>query len=260
MPLQKKQFLTALVITFNEEHNIKAVLDDLSFANEIIVVDSFSSDRTFEIASSYNNVKTIQRTFDNFASQRNFAVSLASHSWIFFMDADERLTPELKSEIVEVINSPNPSSAYFVHRICMFKNKKIRFSGRQTDKIFRLFNKVNAFYDIKKIVHEKLIVNGSIGSLKNKLIHFSYSDYNSYKQKMLFYGRLKAREEFEKKTNPIFFHFYIRPLYQFLYRYIIRFGFLDGKKGVIICYLNALSVAERFRELRKIKSAKISRI
>ena len=96
MPLQKKQFLTALVITFNEEHNIKAVLDDLSFANEIIVVDSFSSDRTFEIASSYNNVKTIQRTFDNFASQRNFAVSLASHSWIFFMDADERLTPELK--------------------------------------------------------------------------------------------------------------------------------------------------------------------
>jgi hypothetical protein len=99
-----------------------------------------------------------------------------------------------------------------------------------------------------------LIVNGNIGKLKNKLIHYSYKDYSSYKQKMILYGKLKAKEEFNKGTQPHFFHFYIRPLYQFLYQYIIRMGILDGKKGIIICYLNALSVHARFQELKKIKA------
>jgi glycosyltransferase involved in cell wall biosynthesis len=254
MILQKKQLLTALVITYNEEQNIKIVLDDLAFADEIIVVDSFSSDKTFEIASSFKNVKVVQHTFDNFASQRNYALSLASNSWILFIDADERLTPELQQEISFVINQKNSVSAYFIRRNFMFENKKLRFSGWQTDKIIRLFRKENAIYNLKKIVHEKLIVNGKVGKLKNRLIHYSYSNYDDYKQKMVFYGQLKAQEEVLKKTNPNYFHFYIRPVYQFLNQYIVRFGFLDGKKGVIICYLNSLSVAVRFQELKKIKA------
>ncbi|PIF33787.1 glycosyltransferase involved in cell wall biosynthesis [Flavobacterium sp. 9] len=254
MILQEKQLLTALVITYNEEQNIKTVLDHLAFADEIIVVDSFSTDKTFEIATSFKNVKTVQRSFDNFASQRNYALSLASNSWILFMDADERLTPELQQEITIVINKKNSDSAYFMRRNFMFENKKLRFSGWQTDKIIRLFKREDASYNIKKIVHEKLIVNGRIGKLKNRLIHHSYSNYDDYKQKMVFYGQLKAQEEVLKKTSPNFFHFYIRPIYQFLNQYLVRFGFLDGKKGVIICYLNALSVAVRFQELKKIKT------
>lgn len=249
-----KPLLTALVITYNEEQNIKTVLDHLAFADEIIVVDSFSSDKTFEIASSYKNVKIAQRIFDNFASQRNYAVSLASHSWILFVDADERLTPELQKEISFVINQKNTASAYFVRRNFMFENKKLRFSGWQTDKIIRLFKKENAFYNHEKIVHEKLIVAGKTAKLKNRLIHYSYSNFKDYKQKMVFYGQLKAQEEFLKNTKPNFFHFYIRPTYQFLNQYLLRLGFLDGKKGVIICYLNALSVAVRFQELKEIQS------
>lgn len=254
MILPQKQFLTALVITYNEEQNIKPVLDDLAFADEIIVVDSFSSDKTFEIASSFKNVKIVQRIFDNFASQRNYALSLASHSWILFLDADERLTPELQKEITVIIHQSNSASAYFVRRNFMFEDKKLRFSGWQTDKIIRLFKKENAFYNHEKIVHEKLIVTGKTSKLKNRLIHYSYSNFEDYKQKMIFYGQLKAKEEFLKNTKPNFFHFYIRPAYQFLNQYLIRFGFLDGKKGVIICYLNALSVAARFQELKKIHS------
>lgn len=250
----EKQLLTALVITYNEEQNIKTVLDHLAFADEIIIVDSFSSDKTFEIAASFKNVKVVQRAFDNFACQRNYALSLASNSWILFMDADERLTPELQQEISLVINQKNSASAYFMRRNFMFENKKLRFSGWQTDKIIRLFKKENANYNIKKIVHEKLIVNGRIGKLKNRLIHHSYSNYRDYKQKMVFYGQLKAQEEVLKETSPNFFHFYIRPAYQFLNQYLVRFGFLDGKKGIIICYLNALSVAVRFQELKKIKA------
>jgi glycosyltransferase involved in cell wall biosynthesis len=253
MILSEKQLLTALVITYNEEQNIKPVLNHLAFADEIIVVDSFSSDDTFEIVKGFQNVKVVQRTFDNFASQRNYALSLATHSWILFVDADERLTPELQEEITFVINQKKGASAYFVCRDFMFQNEKLRFSGWQTDKIIRLFKKETAVYNREKIVHEKLIVNGKVAKLKNKLIHFSYSNFENYKQKMIFYGKLKAQEELLKKTKPNLFHFYIRPAYQFLNQYILRLGILDGKKGLIICYLNALSVAVRFQELKKIR-------
>jgi len=253
MILSEKQYLTALVITYNEEQNIKTVLDHLAFADEIIVVDSFSTDKTFEIASDFKNTKVVQRVFDNFASQRNYALSLASNSWILFVDADERLTEELEKEITFIINQENSADAYFIRRNFMFQNSRLRFSGWQTDKIIRLFKKESAIYNHEKIVHEKLIVNGKIGKLKNKLIHYSYSDFEDYKQKMIFYGKLKAKEEFIKNTKPNIFHFYVRPVYQFLNQYLLRFGILDGKKGIIICYLNALSVAVRFQELKKIR-------
>lgn len=249
-----KQHITALIITYNEEQNIINVLENLSFTDEIIVVDSFSSDMTFEIASSFKNVKAVQHTFKNFAAQRNYAISLASNSWILFIDADERLTPYLIKEIEAVTNQKNTYSAYFICRTFMFEGKKLKFSGWQTDKIIRLFKKENASYNEEKIVHEKLIINGEVGKLNNKLIHFSYSTFEDYKQKMILYGKLKAQEEFAKNTMPTFFHFYIRPVYQFLYQYIIRLGFLDGKSGFIICYLNALSVRIRFQELKHIRS------
>lgn len=254
MILPEKQLLTALMITYNEEQNIKAVLDHLAFADEIIVVDSFSSDKTFEIASCFKQVKVVQRAFDNFASQRNYALSLATNPWILFVDADERLPLVLQKEISAIINQTNSADAYFVHRDFMFQNKKLRFSGWQTDKIIRLFRKENAIYNHEKIVHEKLIVNGKTGKLHHKLIHYSYSNFDGYKQKMIFYGKLKAQEEFSRNTKPNAFHFYIRPVYQFLNQYVLRFGILDGKSGIIICYLNALSVAVRFRELKKIRA------
>lgn len=249
----EKQLLSALVITFNEEKNIEAVLNDLAFADEIIVIDSFSTDQTFEIASRFKNVKIVQRVFDNFAFQRNYALSLAVNPWILFIDADERLTPELKKEIEIVINQKNNISAFFMRRNFMFENKNLRFSGWQTDKIIRLFKKDDAIYNKEKIVHEKLIIKGETRTLKNKLIHHSYSNFEDYKQKMVFYGELKAQEELSKNTKPTFFHFYIRPVYQFLNQYLFRLGFLDGRKGIIICYLNALSVAVRFQKLKQIR-------
>lgn len=246
--------LSALIITKNEEHNIASVIENLDIADEIIVVDSFSTDKTIAIAASYNNVTIVQHLFENYATQRNYAVSLAKNSWILFLDADERLTPELKEEILETIQLKEAYSAYYFSRTFMFKNTKIRFCGSQTDKIFRLFRKENAHYNLEKIVHEKLIVTGKIGTLKNKLIHYSYRNYFDYKQKMIFYGKLKAKEAFKKGIKPTFFHFYIRPVYLFLNIYLFRLGFLDGKNGIIICYLKAFSVYTRFQELKKMNS------
>ncbi|WP_286967637.1 glycosyltransferase family 2 protein, partial [Flavobacterium sp. UBA4854] len=129
------QKLSVLIITLNEEHHIKSLLEDIDFADEIIVVDSFSTDKTVSIVESFNNVKLIQNAFIDYTSQRNFALDQARNSWVLFIDADERLTPELKSEIVTEINSQNAASAYFIYRIFMFKNNRLNFSGWQTDKI-----------------------------------------------------------------------------------------------------------------------------
>jgi len=248
-----KIVLSALIITHNEEHNIKNVLNDLDFADEIIIVDSFSTDKTIVLASAHKNVKVVQNAFESYPAQRNYAISLASHSWILFLDADERLTAELKEEISNIIHSKDSLSAYYFYRRFMFKNTKLHFSGWQTDKIIRLFKKENAHYDLAKVVHEKLNITGKTGELKHKLLHYSYRNYHEYKQKMSIYGKLKAIEELSKGTKPTFFHFFLRPIYQFLYQYIVRLGILDGKNGIIICYLNAYSVYVRFQELKAIR-------
>ncbi|WP_348825250.1 glycosyltransferase family 2 protein [Flavobacterium aestuarii] len=246
------QKLSVLIITLNEEKHLKALLSDLSFADEIVIVDSFSTDRTEIIAKSFPKVKFIQNKFENFSVQRNFAISQAKNDWILFLDADEVLTPELKQEIIETLQNNKTYSAYFFERIFMFENSVLKYSGNQTDKIFRLFDKKSARYDEKRLVHEKLIVDGKIGSLKNKLIHYSYSSYHDYKEKIIFYGKFKAQEKFLKKAKPSFILQLLHPSYNFLYNYFIRLGFLDGKKGIFICYLNAYCIVIRYRELKKL--------
>ena len=246
--------ISVLIITLNEAVHMKPLLDDLKFADEVIIVDSFSTDGTKLIATSFENVKFIEHKFNNYTSQRNFAIDQAKNNWILFIDADERLTPELKLEILETIQNRPKYSAYLVFRIFMFNNKVLHFSGWQTDRIFRLFNKEKARYANERLVHEKLDVNGEISYLKNKMVHYSYNDYNVYKGKMVSYGKLKAIEAKNKGIKPNAFHFYIKPAYKFLYQYLIRLGILDGRKGLTICFLNALSVYVRFQELKKLNA------
>ncbi|MFB9079880.1 glycosyltransferase family 2 protein [Flavobacterium procerum] len=253
----QKQQISVLIITFNEERFIKNLIDDIDFADEIIIVDSFSTDRTVEIIESFANVKLIQHKFTDYTSQRNFALEQAKNNWILFIDADERITPALKSEIDAVVNSDNSASAYLVYRTFMFKNRKLHFSGWQTDKIFRLFKKNDCFYSKDRMVHEKLIVNGNTAILKSKLIHYSYSNYEDYKLKMYNYGIFKANEKLKKRNHKSVFLLFLHPTYTFLYQFIIRFGFLDGAKGITICYLNAYSVYARYKEMNRIISSRI---
>ena len=247
-----KPKITGLIITLNEENNIGDVIENINFVDEIIVLDSFSTDKTVEIAQSYDNVSVIQNKFENFTDQRNLALDHAQHNWILFLDADERLTPELRHEIIDTVQQDNPAEAYYFYRKFMFKDKPLHFSGWQTDKNIRLFKKDTARYSKERLVHEILRVKGRTKTMKHKLIHYSYIDYYNYKQKMIDYAKLKAKELYMKEVKPNFFHFYIKPAYKFLYIFLIRFGFLDGKRGFIICYLNALSVYYRYPFLKKL--------
>ncbi len=249
-----KNKISALFITFNEILNIDEVIQNVSFADEIIVVDSFSTDGTPEQIKKYPHVKLIQREFKDYTDQKSFALSQASHDWVLFMDADERLTDALRDEILQTLASDPPHSAYYFYRAFMFQQSVLRFSGWQSDKNFRLFRKSKVRFTPKRIVHETLLVDGSTDILKNKLIHYSYKDYHDYKGKMIKYGKMKAHEELPKNYHPNLFHFAFKPFYKFLNHYVFRLGFLDGKKGIIICYLNALSVYARYQELRRLRN------
>ena len=185
------EHISGLIITFNEEKNIQEVLDCFDFCEEIIVVDSFSSDNTVEIASRNPKVKIIQHGFEDFTKQRNIALDAAKNDWVLFLDADERITPELEKEIRETISRPDAKDAYYIYRIFFVGKKKINFSRTQNDKNFRLFKKSKASYVKHKKVHETLDVKGTTGVLKNKLLHYSFENYTSFKSKMLYFGRLK---------------------------------------------------------------------
>ena len=251
----KKQKITALLITYNEVKNIDAVLENIGFVDEIIIVDSYSTDGTIEKIKKYPNVRLIQRAFKNYTDQKSFAMEQANNDWVLFMDADERLTDPLKNEILKKINSKEQDIVAFMFlRTFMFKDKVLRFSGWQSDKNYRLFRKSKVHFDAHRIVHETLIVQGKSEVLKNKLIHFSYDEYADYKGKMVKYGQMKALEEYKKDKKPHFYHFIFRPLYKFFNHYILRLGILDGKKGIIICYLNALGVYSRYKELKRLRS------
>ncbi|WP_168796601.1 glycosyltransferase [Cognatitamlana onchidii] len=248
----KQPKVSALLITYNESKHIDEVIENLSFADEIIVVDSYSNDGTLDKLSKYKHVKTICRPFINFADQRNFALQQATHDWIIFIDADERISRNLQKELIKEINKPSNYVAFQVKRIYYFKNKRIRFSGFQTDATYRIFKKDSVKYIEEKIVHEMPEINGMSKLLKNTMPHYCFESAEQYKSKMEHYATLKAIELSKEGIKPNFFHFYLRPAYKFIFNYILRLGILDGKEGYSICVLSAYGVYFRYQELKKL--------
>lgn len=246
-----KEKISGLIITFNEEKNIREVIECFHFCDEIIVVDSFSNDKTMEIANTFENVKTIQNTFEDFTKQRNLALSYATNDWVLFLDGDERISKELSREIIETIHNPNACDAYYFYRVFFLGKQKIRFSGTQNDKNFRLFRRSKAHYDTQKKVHETLVVNGTIGILKNKLNHYSYESYDAFKNKMLYYGRLKGLELVEKRKKYSAFTKWSKTIFKFFKTYFLKLGFLDGKNGLDISYLQSLYVYQTYESLKR---------
>lgn len=245
--------ISGLIITFNEEANIREVLECFDFCDEIIVVDSFSTDKTLEIASEFSKVKIIQNKFEDFTKQRNLALDAAENDWILFLDGDERITPQLREEIIETVKNPNAKDAYYFYRTFFLGRTKINFSGTQNDKNFRLFRKSKAHYSKNKKVHETLEVNGTTGILKHKLLHYSFENYEHFKNKMLSYGKLKGQELQLKGQKYSVIIQWSKVIFKFFKTYFLKLGFLDGINGIKISYLQSLYVFETYRAL-KIKS------
>ena len=244
--------LTAIIPTFNEEHNIVEAIKSVNFADEIIVVDSFSSDKTIELAKPQVN-KIIQRKYENSASQKNWAIPQAQHEWILILDADERVSEDLKNEIQNVLKSNPDESGFWIGRINYFMNKKIRFSGWRGDKVIRLFRRDECKYE-ELNVHAEIISEGTIGSLKQKLIHNTFVSREDFHKKLDRYAKWQAKD-YDSKTGTItFYHTLLKPAIRFLKHFIFQLGFIDGKVGFIISRYQANAVKMRYlylRELRK---------
>ena len=242
--------ISALVITLNEAKNIRDLINSLDFADEIIIVDSYSTDETLTILKEFSHVKVFQNVFTDFSTQRNIALKYASYNWILFVDADERIPENLKNEILNTVRSNNPKQGYYFKRKFYFLNEPVLFSGLRTDKNMRLFKKEGAQY--RGLVHEKLNIENA-GTLQNFLIHYSYNSHKHFKDKVIYYNRLKAKEKVEKGANPSAFMANFHPIYTFLNRYLFRLGILDGKKGFVICKIYAQGINERYKEIYKLK-------
>lgn len=239
--------ISAVAITLNEAEIIEDYINSLWFVDEIVIVDSNSSDDTVAIASKNEKVKVYMRVFDNFSSQKNFAISKATNDWVVFFDPDEKITKSLAEEIITALNEPK-AIAYYVKRELYFMGKRIKYSGFQTDWVIRLFNKNQCRYD-GNLVHEVLDTNGKTLKLRNRLPHYTYKSFDDYTGKLHRYSSLQAQMLYEKKKKPTLSNFLFRPFYRFWHQYLIRLGILDGKEGFILAYINAFSVFKRYVNL-----------
>lgn len=240
--------LTALIPVGNEINNIKEVITSVSFADEILVVDSYSTDGTYEIAKKHAT-RVLRREYKYSSSQKNWAIPQSKNDWILIVDADERVTPELKEEILELLkNPPKEFNAYWIGRNNYFMGEKVHYSGWRNDGVIRLFKKDYCKYEDKH-VHAKLIVNGKVSKLKNKLYHNSYTTLDKYIEKLNRYASLQAKDYQHHTLRLTPYHFFIKPTWAFFKHYIIQSGFRDGLIGLTISYLRGYSVFMRYLKL-----------
>jgi glycosyltransferase involved in cell wall biosynthesis len=234
--------LTVIIPTFNEASYIKDALESVSFADEIIVVDSYSRDGTKSIAEAYAN-KVLQREFDNFSAQKNYALEHATSDWILFIDADERVTRTMEAEIKEVIAQPK-HSGYKINFPHYFMNRFLYF---QSNDVLRLVKREGAHFT--GLVHEKLHCTGSVGALKHKMIHYTYKGLNHYISKKERYAWFQAEQRFEKNKRTSYFHLFFKPTYRFFDSYIKKGGFRNGVPGLTLAAIDSYGVFSRYVKL-----------
>lgn len=239
------QKLTAIIPTGNEIHNIEGVIASVDFVDEILVVDSLSNDGTNQKAKDLG-VKVIKREYEYSASQKNWAIPQAKNEWILLVDADERVTPELQSEIIGILkNPPEDIVAYWIGRNNHFMGEHVKYSGWRNDSVIRLFKRDYCKYEDKH-VHAEIIANGDVGKLKQKLYHNTYITFDKYIEKMNRYATWQAKD-YDKKTGSLTpYHFVIKPFWGFFKHYILQSGFRDGVVGLTIGYIQAYVIFMRY--------------
>lgn len=235
--------LTAIIPARNEAAVIERALQSIRFADEVVLIDSESTDQTVALAKK-QGARIVKRKFDNFSAQKNFAIRQASHPWVLVADADEEVTPDLGREIQTTRQAPDVKEGFWIYFAYRFMGRRIKYSGWQTYKKISLFQRDKAHYT--GLVHEKMHIDGSAGFLKNKMAHYSYRSSDHYTEKTGHYKWLQAKELKEKDKPLNLFHFIIKPAFRFFHRYIIRLGFLDGIPGLTIATVQAYGVFTRY--------------
>lgn len=231
--------LTVIIPAYNEIDYIEDAIKSVTFADQIIVIDSLSTDGTKEKAEEMG-CQVLSRKFDDFSSQKNYAIPYAKGDWILFLDADERITPKSKNEILEVITH-DTYGAYKIRLPHFYMN---RFLYHLDNKLIRLAK--NDQLRFEGAVHEKLIHTGKLGKLDHFLIHYTYKGLFPYISKKDSYAWFQAQMSLDKNKKPHFYLLVFKPFYRFFHTYFIRRGFLDGVPGLAVSVIDAYGVFSRY--------------
>jgi glycosyltransferase involved in cell wall biosynthesis len=239
--------LSVTVITRNEAADIAAALTSVAWADELLVVDSESSDETVSIARTFTD-RVIIRSWPGYVAQKNYAASIASHDWILSLDADERVTPELAAEIKALVETEPPHAAFRVPRVTWHLGRWIRTTDWFPDYQFRLYDRRAAEWSGRH-VHETMTVRGTVGRLRGELQHYAFRDIADHLETIDRYTTYAARQMHEAGRRAGILQIAGHPPLAFLRNYVLRGGFRDGAAGLTISAMNSYYVFLKFAKL-----------
>jgi glycosyltransferase involved in cell wall biosynthesis len=251
--------ISAIIITKDEEANIRECLESLDWVDEIVVVDGGSTDRTAEICREFKARVFEHGDWPGFGLQKNRALAQATSDWVFAIDADERVTPDLRAEIRAVLEAPT-TDAYELPRLSWYCGRFIRHSGWRPDYVLRLFKRgAGRFSD--DLVHERVLVSGPVGRLKNDLIHYSFRNLEQVLNVVNRYSTLGAGQKFQAGQKGGLAQALLHGLGALLSTYLLKGGFLDGRQGVMLAISNAEGAYYKYLKLLELQEAgpKVSR-
>lgn len=257
-PLAQSVACTVIITSFNEEETIGNAILSVLWAKEILLIDSYSTDRTLKIAAGYPTVRIVQRIYKHAADQKNYAIPLASHDWVFILDSDEIVPAALAMEVKAEILKSDAKDAYWIKRKNRFMGQPVNYSGWQGDKVVRLFKRDIARYENKAVHAEIDVINLRIGYLKNALQHDTFKSIDHFLAKTRRYARLSAKDHDSRTGNIHLYHWLVKPAFRFFSHYILRLGFLDGYRGIIISGIMAWGVFLRYVYLKELRTDKRS--
>ena len=236
--------VSAIVITLNEEEAVRDCLESIQWVDEIVVVDSGSTDRTVEIARNLAS-KVIESEWLGYSETKTLALSHATHPWVLWVDADEVMPEQLSGELQQHLNQKPEVHAYYLPRKAIFLGRWIRHCGWYPDYVCRVFMKEHATFN-GKLVHEGVSVDGPAIYLQNPLLHYTDRTLEHYLDKFNRYTSLAARQMLDDGRTFRLFDLLLRPPFFFLKMYVLKRGFLDGIQGLILCVLSSTYVFTKY--------------
>ena len=246
--------ISAIILSYNNEKEISRCIDSLSWADEVVVIDSFSEDKTAQI-SKEKGAKVFQYPFSTFGRLRNLGLKHASNPWVFSLDTDEVATPKVIDEVKALSQNPRGKDIYFVPRLNTVFGKKLRYGGWFPDyRQPQFFKKTALSYNESDDVHEGFTLGGEVGYLKNHIHQFPFDDLNHFLRKMDRYSSLMAKRMLKEGKKFSFIQLIVRPAFAFFKRYILRGGFRDGFHGFLMARLYSCYTFEKYAKFWELYS------
>jgi glycosyltransferase involved in cell wall biosynthesis len=240
--------ISATIITCNEERNLPRALESLRCCDEILVVDSGSTDRTTELAEKYG-ARVLEANWRGYAGQKNYASDQAAYDWVLSLDADEALSEDLEGEIWQLKKNGPEYDAYTMPRLAQYLGKWILYSGWYPDRKIRLFDRRKATW-VGDYVHESVRVNGTLGELRGNLLHYTCGSLTEHIKTMDRYTTLAAEELAARKKDIGLRHLLLDPAWTFFKTYVLQQGFRDGLEGIAIAYMAATYTFLKYAKAR----------